>query len=105
MKKEMVTRFITGTIEDLAEIIYYAECMRNSYFFRPPNTAAGRRYYESYRTHEEISWEEGGHIYTAETSCRCTCKNVYWRTFYTRDGKTTNLTAIRNSYNRMTKED
>lgn len=85
----------------IATIIAEAETMKNAYFFRSPSNAAGRRAYEKKHSHEEITWMEGGHTYTASYSVNCSCANVYAKGSYTKDGKPTTLVAIRNSYKRM----
>lgn len=85
----------------LAAIIKEAEEMRNAYFFHPPVTAGSRRAYEKKHTHERISWTENGHTWTAAYSVTCSCSNVYTNGVYTKDGKKTTLTAVRNSYKRM----
>lgn len=82
-------------------IVTEAERMRRAYFFTPPANAYGRRKYEQEHSHAPVTWEEGGHAYTAEYSVSCSCRNVYARGTYTRDGKATTLTAIRNSLKRM----
>ena len=90
------------TIAAIAAIIDTAERLRNSYFFPPLQSAGTRRSYEKRHTHDTVTWTESGHTYTAAYSVRCTCSAVYASGDYTRDGKKTTLTAIRNSYNRMT---
>ena len=97
----------TGT-ENLKEVIAAvrgivdeAERMRGAYFYRPPANAYGRRKYEQEHSHAQVQWEEGGHDYTAEFGVSCSCRNVYARGTYTRDGKTTTITAIKNSLKRM----
>lgn len=96
MKNETLIRDLTALIEE-------ADRMKAAYFFLPPASAGGRRSYEKYHSHEELSWTEGGHEYTAAYTVTCSCKNVYAKGEYTRDGKKTTLTAIRNSLNRMLK--
>lgn len=99
----MKTRFIVGTLEDLAKIIYDDEKMKKCYSFAPPSVVATRKSSKPIR--EEISWEEGGHIYKAVLIyCNTPYEYFFWCTFYTRDRKPATLTEIRNSYNRMTKE-
>ena len=90
-----------ATLAAIAAIIAEADHMRSAYFFQPPNSASSRRAYEKRHTHEEITWTESGHTYTAAYDVSCSCANVYARGTYTRDGKKTTLTAIRNSYKRM----
>lgn len=87
----------------VAAIIAEAETMKNAYFFYSPSSASSRRYYEKCHSHEIVEWEENGHKYTAEYTVSCSCKNVYAKGHYTKDGKDTTLTAIKNSYKRMTK--
>ena len=82
-------------------IVDEAERMRGAYFFRPPANAYGRRRYEQEHSHAEVAWEDGGHAYTAEYCVSCSCRNVYACGTYTRDGKKTTITAIRNSLKRM----
>lgn len=93
---------MTHIITAISAIINEAEKMKNAYFFAPPSSAGGRRSYERYHSHDTIAWEEGGHTYTAAYTVECSCNNVYARGTYTRDGKPTTLTAIRNSYKRLT---
>jgi len=88
-------------ISALGAIIDEAEAMQKAYFFTPPTHAGERRSYEKKHSHELVEWEEGGHTYTARYTVECSCKNVYAHGEYTKDGKKTTLTAIRNSYNRM----
>lgn len=86
-------------------IIDEADKMSGAYFFIPPQNAGGRRSYEQYHSHDEVRWNEGGHEYTARYEVRCSCKNVYAKGEYTKDGQRTTLTAIKNSYKRMFAEE
>lgn len=91
-----------NTISAIKTIIDEADRMRGAYYFIPPSSAGGRRSYERYHSHDEITWEEGGHVYTAKYTVSCSCKNVYASGEYTKDGNKTTLTTIKNSYKRMT---
>jgi hypothetical protein len=92
-------------IQALRGIVTEADSMKNAYFFTPPAGAGGRRAYEKKHSHATIEWEEGGHAYSAAYTVRCSCKNVYTDGAYTRDGKKTTLTAIKNSLRRMEAEE
>ena len=85
----------------IGDLIEKAEEFRTSYFWTPPANANGRRSYERRNSVQPFAWEEGGHVYSAEFRVDCSCKNVYARGEYTRDGKRTTLTAIKNSRTRM----
>ena len=82
-------------------IIEEAENMRGAYFFLPPTNAGGRRSYEKYHSHGPITWQDGKDTYTAEFSVKCSCSNVYASGTYTKNGKKTTLTAVKNSYYRL----
>ena len=88
-------------INSIESIVNEAEAMKTSYFFHPPVHASERRSYEKKHTHPKIEWDEGGHHYTAEYTVTCSCKNVYAFGEYTRDGKKTTLTAVKNSLKRL----
>ena len=88
-------------IAAIRDIIDEAEAMKSAYFFAPISHAGARRSYEKRHSHDEVCWTEGGHEYTASYTVSCSCRNVYANGEYTKDGKHTNLTAIRNSYKRM----
>ena len=89
------------TIQALRGIIAEADAMRKAYFFTSPASAGARRSYERKHSQDKIEWEEGGHTYSAAYTVRCSCKNVYVDGAYTKDGKKTTLTAIKNSLRRM----
>ena len=89
------------TITALASLIDDAETLRSCYFWHAPTSASQRRASERRYTHDEIAWTEGGHDYTAALYVRVSCRNWYARPEYTRDGRKTTLTAIRNSLTRM----
>ena len=88
-------------IKKLETLFATAEKFRGAYFFNPPTSASGRRNYEKYHSISEFSWTEGGNVYTAEFSVDCSCKNVYAKGIYTKNGVKTTLTAIKNSYKRL----
>lgn len=90
------------TISAIAAIIDLAQEMKSAYFFQPPTNARSRRAYEDAHSIPMVEWDDAGHHYTAEYTTTCSCSNVYAKGVYTRDGKPTTLTAIRNSYRRMT---
>lgn len=92
------------TIRKISEIIREAETMQKSYFWKPPTSAGARRSYEKHHSHAKVEWQENGHEWTAQYDVICSCANVYASGTYTRDGKKTTLTAIRNSLLRMTAE-
>lgn len=94
----------TGIMNQIKAIITEAEQMAGAYFYGSPKSAGARRAYEKKHTHARVEWTEGGHTYTAAYNVRCSCSYVYASGDYTRDGKKTTLTAIRNSYKRMLAE-
>lgn len=94
----------TATTAAIARIIEEAEAHRSAYFFRPLKSAGERRAYEKRHTVHAVTWFEGGHIYSAAYTVRCTCSAIHAAGEYTRDGQRTTLTAIRNSLHRMQAE-
>lgn len=99
--KNSETKIEKKDLETLGYIIFTAEKFKNSYFFGSPGSAAQRRKMEADNSYDEIKWEEGGNTYTAKFTVEVSCRNVYARGRYTKNGNTTTLTAIRNSYNRI----
>lgn len=85
----------------IGAIIATADKYRSSYFWTPPCNASGRRSMERRDSKPLVTWSENGHEYSAAFDVRCSCHNVYAAGSYTRDGKKTTLTAIRNSYSRL----
>ena len=88
-------------INKIRAIVDEAETMKKAYFFHAPTSAGGRRSYEKHHSHELVEWTESGHSYTAQYTVTCSCANVYAQGTYTKDGKQTTLTAIRNSLKRL----
>lgn len=88
-------------INALEKLFETAEKFKKSYFFSPPGNANGRRSHEKYHSIPEFTFEESGNTYTCEFVVECSCKNVYAKGKYTKNGKKTTLTAIRNAYNRL----
>ena len=85
-------------------IVEEAKDMKNAYFFHSPQMASGRRQYEERHSHDMVEWTEGGNTYTAQYTVSCSCANIYAKGIYTKNGKTTTLTAIKNSLKRLDKE-
>ena len=90
-----------NTINQIKSIIEVAEKMKKSYFFQSPNSANSRRSYEKYYSRDIVAWKDGNDCYTAAYSVSCSCKNVYTHGIYTKNGKKTTLTAIKNSLKRL----
>lgn len=93
-----------ATITKIADVVAVAEKMTNAYFFRSPGSAGGRRSYETYYSRPAVEWREGGHSYSAAFDVSCSCKYVYARGYYYKDGVKTTLTAIKRSLERLEKE-
>ena len=55
-------------IQAVSDIVEEAERMRNAYFWTPPQRASSRRWYENKHSYPKVTWEEGGHTYSAEYS-------------------------------------
>lgn len=89
------------TIKSLSRIVEEAENMKNAYFWNPPGNAGGRRSYEKYHSHAEITWQDGKDTYTAKYIVSCSCKNIYAYGIYTKNGNKTTLTAVKNSLKRL----
>jgi hypothetical protein len=102
--RAMLTPPDAATIAYIADVVAVAEKMSNAYFFRSPGNAGGRRSYEKYYSRPAVEWREGGHSYSAAFDVSCSCKNVYARGYYYRDGVKTTLTAIKKSLERLEKE-
>lgn len=94
MNKETLLRSLETLFEK-------GEKFRGAYFFTPPANANGRRSYEEYHSIPEFTFEESGNTYTCEFTVECSCKNVYAKGKYTKNGKKTTLASIKNAYNRL----
>lgn len=90
-----------GTYSAIKRIISTADYTRKCYFWNPSPTASQRRGMEEKYTCPKITWTENGHTFTAEFSYRESCKNVYAKGYYTKDGISTNLKAIKYSFDRL----
>lgn len=88
-------------IKKLEEIVNTADKFKNSYFWSPPKNAAARRSYEVYYTKDEIKWIDGKDTYTASFDVQCSCRNIYAKGHYTKNGNKTTLLAIKNSLKRI----
>lgn len=91
----------TEIIAAIRAVIDSAEEMKNAYFFSPPGNASGRRSYEKRHSAPRVEWTDGKDEYSAEFTVSCSCANIYARGDYYKNGKKTNLTAIRNSLKRL----
>lgn len=92
---------LDALLAQLETLFEKADKFRGAYFFSPPGSASGRRSYEEYHSIAEFKFEESGNIYTCEFRVDCSCKNVYAKGIYTKNGKKTTLTAIKNAYKRL----
>ena len=88
-------------IEAIENVVDIAEDMRYAYFYTPNRKAVCRRYFEEKHSTDEVEWEEGGNVYTAQFITECSSKHIYAKGYYTRNSKKTTLTAIKNSLNRL----
>lgn len=91
-------------IHQIRALIAVADHYRCAFYMTQPSSAGWRRSEEKQGTVPEFSWTEGGHKYTACYKVTCSCAHVYASGYYTRDGKKTNLTAIKNSLRRLEAE-
>ena len=73
------------------------EKMRNSYFWRPPGSAASRRNYEN-KNSCSFSGNILGTKIEIECGTTCSCRNIYYKGIFYVDGKKKNITAIKNIY-------
>lgn len=103
MKKnnEKNTKISKKNLETLGWIIHTAEKFKNSYFWSSPSLASLRRKMERDNSYDTVEWIDGGNVYTAAFRVSCSVNNVYASGIYTKNGKKTTLTAVRNSYKRL----
>ena len=92
---------IREIINALELIIATAEKFKGAYFFTPPGNANGRRSYEEYYSIPFFAFEYNGIEYTCEYRISCSCRNVYAKGVYTRNGNKTTLTTIKNVLKKM----
>lgn len=96
---------MNNILNSLESIMDSAERCKNAYFWQSPQSARARRSFERENSVPEIAWRDGKDIYTAEYVVKCSCNNVYARGIYTKNGNKTTLTAIKNSYKRLLKQE
>lgn len=100
----MFNNYTAETLSAVRDILVQAAKFNNAYFWWPEKSAYSRRMMERNESRPMIEWDEGGHHYTAEFVVICTCGHTEGKGRYTKDGKKTNATAIRNSANRMERD-
>lgn len=102
MKKATVKSTVSpATLASIAAVIDAAEYCKNAYFWHPSASAAGRRAEEKRLSAPLVEWVDRGQKYTAAFTVSCSCSHVYASGDYTRDGKKTTLTAVKNSFQRL----
>ena len=88
-------------IDKIYSVLYEVDRCKGSYFWRPASSASTRRHNERKHNIEPFEWSESGDTYTARFVDEESCNNVYAYGVYTKKGKKTTLTAIKNSLKRM----
>ena len=97
----MLNNYTIKTVADVKDISDQAEKFRGCYFWKPEGSAGARRSMEKRESRDKVEWTEGGHTYTAAFRVECYCSHTEAHGYYTKDGRKTTLTAIRNSLKRM----
>lgn len=92
------------TIHKIHALISVAEHFRNSFYMPVPLTMNEVIQEEISGTVPCFSWWDGNTKFTAFYIVKCKYNHIFAKGFYTRDGKKTNLTAIKNSLKRLEKE-
>lgn len=103
-KKDINAKYgiITNTITKLENLFDIVNKYKNCYTWKHDNgNISTREYKEKRDTIDEIEWYDNGDKYTAEFTVKYTRNNVYAKGIYTKNGKQTTITAIKNSYNRL----
>ncbi len=93
---------IQNNITELEYLFNQDRKYKKCYFWNSYGNSQDRGRRSREESIPEFSWDEGGHHYTAEFVVEYKYSYVKARGHYTKDGKKTNLTAIKNSYKRMT---
>jgi hypothetical protein len=78
--------------QDVQEFIRQHERFAGCYFWNPPSTVSARRQME-FET--SFTFILAGVTYTFEQSVDCSCKNVYYSSTITVDGKNKNIRAAK----------
>lgn len=93
-----------NTIRKIEEFITTSETLKNAYFWSSPGNASGRRSMEDRYTIPEFTFNFNKDIYTCELTVSCSCKNVYVTKNITKNGRTTNITPVKNVRKKMIAE-
>lgn len=100
----MLNNYTAETLNAVRDILIQSAKFSRVYWWRPEGSAYSRRMMERNESRPMVEWDESGHHYTAQFDVCCTCSHTEAKGYYTKDGKRTNATAIRNSANRMERD-
>lgn len=89
------------TVAAIQKVVDMADKMKNAYFWTVNENKSCRKRYDEYHSAPEVCWTDNGHEYSAEFCTTSSRQNVYTKGYYYKDGKATNLKAIRYSCDRM----
>lgn len=93
------------TISQLRTLIRIAEHYRNAIYMTPPVTFTERINAMINGTVPYFEWSENGHKFSACYRVYINQEHVFAKGEYTRDGKKTNLLAVKNSLKRLEMEE
>lgn len=100
----MLNNYTAETLKAVRDILIQSAKFSRAYWWSPKPNANSRREMERYESRPTIEWDESGHHYTARFDVVCHYSYTEGKGYYTKDGKRTNATAIRNSANRMERD-
>lgn len=100
----MFNTYTAETLNAVRDILIQSAKFSRVYWWRPQATANSRREMEREESRPTVEWDESGHHYTARFDVMCYYGHTEAKGYYTKDGKRTNATAIRNSVNRMERD-
>lgn len=93
------------TIHKIRALIAVAEHYRNAFYMPVPLTMNECIQEEIRGAVPYFSWFDGNTKFTACYIVKCKYNHIFAEGFYTRDGKKTNITAIKNSLKRLEQEE
>lgn len=100
----MLNIYTAETLNAVRDILIQSAKFSRAYWWKPQATANSRRETERYESRPTVEWDESGHHYTARFDVECHYTYTEGKGYYTKDGKRTTATAIRNSANRMERD-